>query len=165
MPVASWAVNPPAVAMFFFWAWFVVTGLTLALIDLRVRRLPNRLVALTLAVAIPLLLLHGVLNHSFSLFGSAFLGALTLVVAYGGLHLLGGVGMGDVKYAAVVGLYLGSLSWSALWWGTLMAFLLATGASVWSVSICHRQRGRSMPFGPAMVAGTMGGALISLGGG
>ena len=108
-----------------------------------------------------LLFVHGLLIHSLSQFTSAALGAVTLVLAYGVLHLLGGIGMGDVKYAGVVGLYLGSLSWSALWWGTLVAFLLAASASVWPVSTGQRRSDRVMAFGPAMVVGALAGALIS----
>jgi leader peptidase (prepilin peptidase)/N-methyltransferase len=164
MSGASWSVNPSALTWFTFWMWFVATGATLAIIDFRTQRLPNALVGLTFAVAFCLLLLHGLINQSLSQLGMSVLGALSLAITYGGLHLLGGIGMGDVKYAGVVGLYLGSLSWNALWWGTLMAFLLATGASLWKVSIGRWQRGRAIPFGPAMVVGALVGALISTSG-
>ena len=158
-------IDPPAVTFFLFWMWFVATGATLAIVDFRIQRLPNALVGLTFAVALCLLLLHGAINQSLSQWGMALLGSLTLVIAYGGLHLLGGIGMGDVKYAGVVGLYLGSLSWNALWWGTLMAFLLVTGASLWKVAVGHWQRDRAVPFGPAMVVGALVGVLISASGG
>ena len=170
MLVTVLSMSPFSALMLLFWLWFVLTGVVLAVIDVRIHRLPNVLVGLTFVIGSLLLFVHGLLIHSLSQFTSAALGAVTLVLAYGVLHLLGGIGMGDVKYAGVVGLYLGSISWDALWWGTLMAFLLLTLASVWSVlleqmSLGHQQRGRAMPFGPAMVAGTIGGALISLSGG
>ena len=154
-------MSPIAALMFLFWFWFVLTGVLLAVIDVRIHRLPNVLVGITLVVGSLLLFLHGLLVDSFSQFISAALGASTLVLAYGVLHLLGGIGMGDVKYAAVVGLYLGSLSWSALWWGTLLAFLLAASASFWPASIGQKRSDRGMAFGPAMVVGALAGALIS----
>lgn len=165
MSVSALAVSPVSASMFLFWVWFVVTGSMLAVIDVRIHRLPNVLVGLTFTVSAFLLFLHGILINSLSQFTSANLGALTLVLAYGGLHLLGGIGMGDVKYAGVVGLYLGSLSWSALWWGTLMAFLLAASVSLWPDSTGQRWRDKKMAFGPAMVAGAFAGALISSRGG
>jgi len=161
MTESALAMSPIAALMFLFWFWFVLTGVLLAVIDVRIHRLPNVLVGITLVVGSLLLFLHGLLVDSFSQFISAALGASTLVLAYGVLHLLGGIGMGDVKYAAVVGLYLGSLSWSALWWGTLLAFLLAASASFWPASIGQKRSDRGMAFGPAMVVGALAGALIS----
>jgi len=161
MTESALAMSPIAALMFLFWFWFVLTGVLLAVIDVRIHRLPNVLVGITFVVGSLLLFLHGLLVDSFSQFISAALGASTLVLAYGVLHLLGGIGMGDVKYAAVVGLYLGSLSWSALWWGTLLAFLLAASASFWPASIGQKRSDRGMAFGPAMVVGALAGALIS----
>lgn len=155
------AISQISVLMFLFWFWFVLTGVLLAVIDVRIHRLPNVLVGLTFVVGSLLLFFHGLLHQSLSQFTSAALGAFTLVLAYGVLHLLGGIGMGDVKYAGVVGLYLGSLSWSALWWGTLVAFLLAASASVWPAPTGQRRSDRAMAFGPAMVVGALAGALIS----
>ncbi len=165
MSESALAVSPMSASMFLFWSWFVVTGAFLALIDVRIRRLPNVLVGLTFVVGSFLLFLHGLLIDSLAQFISAALGALALVLAYGALHLLGGIGMGDVKYAGVVGLYLGSISWSAVWWGTLIAFLLAASTSVWPVWIGRPRRGGTMAFGPAMVTGALAGALISSAGG
>ena len=116
MTESALAVGPISFVMFVFWLWFFLTGVILAVIDVRIHRLPNVLVGLTFVVGSLLLFFHGLLNHSLAQFTRAALGALTLVLAYGVLHLLGGVGMGDVKYAGVVGLYLGSLSWSGLRW-------------------------------------------------
>ncbi len=161
MTESALAVNPTSALMFLFWLWFVLTGVVLAVIDVRIHRLPNVLVGLTFVIGSLLLFVHGLLIHSLSQFTSAALGAVTLVLAYGVLHLLGGIGMGDVKYAGVVGLYLGSLSWSALWWGTLVAFLLAASASFWPASIGQKRSDRGMAFGPAMVVGALAGALIS----
>ena len=40
-------------------------------------------------------------------------------------HVTGGIGMGDVKFALVTGWMPGAISWSAVWWGHVAAFVLA----------------------------------------
>ncbi len=144
------------------WAWFILSGALLAAIDLRMHRLPNRLVAGSFAGAVLLTVLRALVDQEPALLGRALLTAGTLVAFYLALHLTGGMGMGDVKYAAVVGLVLGSISWSALWWGTVSAFLLA---GVWVVGRQARSgmdRQQRLAFGPAMVLGAALGGGASL---
>ena len=40
-------------------------------------------------------------------------------------HVTGGIEMGDVKFALVTGWMLGTVTWSAVWWGHVAAFVLA----------------------------------------
>ncbi len=81
-------------------------------------------------------------------------------------HVTGGIGMGDVKFALVTGWMLGTISWSAVWWGHVAAFVLAgvvvTGG--WLLRGWRREHpilfGTFMGFG-VIVAGAA--ALASVG--
>jgi leader peptidase (prepilin peptidase)/N-methyltransferase len=140
--------------------------LTLALItpelvrvDVREHRLPNRLVVPALAMGfaqlIVRMLLTGVIPFEPLVAGGAALGLLLV------LNLVGGMGMGDVKLGAALGL----ASWTAfvaLAWLTL-AFLLGGFASACVLIARARARAMSGPeeagapariaFGPFLLAG------------
>ena len=65
------------------------------------------------------------------------------------LALAGGVGMGDVKLAALIGLACPAAS--AALGAPIAAFLLGGAAA--SVALLRQGRGARIPFGPAMLAG------------
>jgi leader peptidase (prepilin peptidase)/N-methyltransferase len=105
--------------------FLAVLGTQLARIDVTLHLLPNPLVLTLLAVGI-LLLIPGLVNQQVDDLVRALLGALLLFSAYLILGLIspGGIGMGDVKLAAPVGLYLGYLGWSQLLYGGLLGFIV-----------------------------------------
>lgn len=80
-------------------------------------------------------------------------GALVFLV----IHLCGGMGMGDVKYAWVLGFYLRTLSVDAAWWGLWLSFSLAAAVVV-ARRILRYAPGRRIPFGPYL---TVGAAIAS----
>ena len=63
------------------------------------------------------------------------------------------MGLGDVKWAGVLGAYLGWLGWSAMVDGTLIAFIAAAGALV--VARPAGRRRASLPMAPFMVLGAV----------
>jgi leader peptidase (prepilin peptidase)/N-methyltransferase len=81
--------------------------------------------------------------------------SLVAVVAFGIGHLIGGMGMGDVKYAAVTGLALGTIGWTAVWWGHLLGFVLAGGVVVVGLLTGRMHRRSAVPFGPFMALGAL----------
>jgi leader peptidase (prepilin peptidase)/N-methyltransferase len=69
------------------------------------------------------------------------------------------MGMGDVKLAGVLGLFLGWLGWDALAVGALAAFILG---GLFGVALIVARRARSktaIPFGPWMLVGAWIGIL------
>jgi leader peptidase (prepilin peptidase)/N-methyltransferase len=64
-----------------------------------------------------------------------------------------GLGMGDVKLAAVLGLYLGWLGWGPLAVGAFAAFLLGGVFAIILLLARRARRGTGIPFGPWMIAG------------
>ncbi|MBG6083986.1 prepilin peptidase [Zhihengliuella flava] len=141
---------------------FVFLGTRLALIDARTHRLPNRLVGPWYLCAAPLLvgaaLAAGEPGHVLRIVA----GGAILLAFYLLLHLIQpqGMGMGDVKLAGVLGMYLGAASWEHLLLGTLAAFLLG-GAYAAALILTRKASRKSMiPFGPFMLVGTAAALLV-----
>ena len=132
-------------------------GLTLVHIDLRVRRLPDRLVLPAYPVTAVALLACSVITDRWSELGEAAASAGLAVAVFTGLALLspgaGGLGLGDVKLAGVLAALLGWFDWRAAAIGLAAGFVL--GGLVAAVLLLTRQADRHshIAFGPAMVAG------------
>ena len=75
---------------------------------------------------------------------------LAVVVAYPG-----GMGLGDVKLAGVIGAALGFLSYPALVVGAFAAFVIGALAGVGLMVVRHATGRTAVPFGPFMVAGAL----------
>lgn len=146
-------------AAFLYLAAFSVV---LALIDLDTHTLPNAIVLPGYLVGAALLGAAGFLTADYAALGSAGIGLVSLFGLYLLMALLypGGMGLGDVKLAGVLGLYLGYLGWGSLIVGTFAAFLLG-GAFAIALLVSRRATRKSgIPFGPWMLAGTWVGILF-----
>ncbi|WP_250031818.1 prepilin peptidase [Paractinoplanes maris] len=126
----------------------VVPGLLLALIDLRCLRLPDPLVAGLGVTALPLALLRP------DRLVPALLAGLVVFAAYLMIALLpgGGLGLGDVKLAAVLATILGFAGWPAVVTGLVVPHLINGPIAL---ALLLRGRGRPLPFGPALLAGAL----------
>ncbi len=143
------------------WSWFVVTALMLSKIDFCEHRLPNLLVFSAYLGGLLGFALVSQAQGEFILLVNAFAGSLGASLAYLVIHFLGGMGMGDVKYAAVVGLYLGSLGWTYLYIGSLISF---ASAAIWVLPLMLSKRiTRNVPFGPFMAFGVVVAGIIAMG--
>ena len=86
---------------------------------------------------------------------TALIGAGTLFGLYLALALIspGGMGLGDVKLAGLLGLYLGYLGWAPLIVGAFGAFLLGGVFGLLLLLSRKAKRRSSIPFGPWMLLG------------
>ena len=144
-------------------ALLVLLGILLATVDLRHQLLPNRLVLPFLGLAVLLLSLPALVDSTWQRLPGAVLGSLALFGVYliAALSKPGGIGMGDVKLAAVVGLYAGYqglASWIAVLLG---AFLLNSLVIIVLMLARVLKRDSDIPFGPSMIAVAL---LVSLAG-
>jgi leader peptidase (prepilin peptidase)/N-methyltransferase len=132
-----------------------VVGVLLAVVDLRHRLLPNRVVLPALAAGTALLLLAAVADGAWDALLRAVLGAAALFAVYLVLALVspGGLGMGDVKLAALLGLYLGWLGWAAVVLGALAGFVVQAVVALGLLATRRIGLRGELPFGPAMLAG------------
>ncbi len=133
-----------------------------AAIDFKIRKIPNRFLFPSFGITAVLLSLATLFTGG----GPAELGrALGCgLVGYGLFYLLsltGGMGLGDVKLAAILGGYCGWLGWSTAGAGIFLAFI--TGG-VWALILvisgrAHRQT--AIAFGPWLCVGALLGILIA----
>jgi leader peptidase (prepilin peptidase)/N-methyltransferase len=132
-------------------------SLALALIDLDVRRLPNSIVLPSYAVGAALLAPPAVLGPDWAAAGRALLAMAVLFLVFFAIAYLyrGGMGLGDVKLAGVLGLYLGWLGWSSVVVGAFSGFLLGGLVGIGLMVARRASRRTAIPFGPFMLAGAL----------
>jgi leader peptidase (prepilin peptidase) / N-methyltransferase len=130
-------------------------GVLLAVVDLQHRLLPNRVVVPSLGLGVALLVLPAALEGAWPALLRAVLGAGALFAAFLVLALVspGGMGMGDVKLAALVGLHLGWLGWAAVALGAVAGFVVQAVVALGLLASRRIGLRAELPFGPAMLAG------------
>lgn len=147
-------------------AWVALAWIAAPIVrtDLARHRIPDALNLAAAAAGALLLLVPGDL----SAYGRAWLAALAVTGVLLALALVGpsGLGMGDVKLAPALGLYLGYLGWEAVLVGILAGFVLGALAAIAILVrdvVARRPVGgalrRALPFGPFLLLGTLVGLL------
>ncbi len=138
-------------------AWLALIAVPLALIDVAVHRLPDRLTAPAFAGTLALLTVAALTAHQPDRLARAAIGAAALVGFYLALCLLrpGQMGLGDAKIAASIGLVLGWAGWQALLTGTFAGFALAAVYGVLQMATHQATRASQLPLGPFILLGTL----------
>ncbi|NIA26068.1 MAG: prepilin peptidase [Gammaproteobacteria bacterium] len=164
--IAAWFIGQEWILIPYL--WFVAVTIVLGLTDLDHHRIPNRILYPSTAIGL-VLLVGGAFadgaaeNLPRALAGGAIYFGLLFIIA---LAARGGFGMGDVKLAFFLGLFLAYASWGILVVGIFLAFFVGGLGAI--VLLVTRLRGRKDPiaFGPALIAGAwiaipMGQSLLS----
>ncbi|WP_052500588.1 prepilin peptidase [Arthrobacter sp. SPG23] len=153
-----------AMAWRFGWSWVLpaflflcAAGLVLSRVDLEHKLLPNKMVVPTLGIGLLLLLLDAGTNQRCGNLLVAAIGCVVTFVIYLILALISprGMGMGDVKLSAPLGLYLGYLSVGHLVLGIALGFIVGAVTSVLLVTSGFAGRNTAIPFGPSMFVGCL----------
>ncbi|MFK8848828.1 prepilin peptidase [Streptomyces sp. Ac-502] len=151
------------------WLAAAPVAVLLAVVDWRVRRLPDVLTLPLAAGAVLLLGLVALSGGGAGVWGGALLGGLGLGGFYFVLYLVNpaGMGLGDVKLAIGLGVTLGWYGWAILITGAFLGLLL--GALYGCGLLLRRARGAearddgpepAMPYGPFMIIGALLGVLL-----
>lgn len=139
-----------------------VLGVQLARIDFSLHLLPNPLVLFVFLGGFSLFLASVFAVPQWASLLRALAGAAILFVIYLILALIspGAIGMGDVKLAGPVGLYLGYLGWTQLLYGGLLGFVLNGVVTLLVLSRSRPERAAEVAHGPSMLAAAAGIALF-----
>jgi leader peptidase (prepilin peptidase) / N-methyltransferase len=135
--------------------WLALCAVPLVFIDAAVRRLPDVLTGLAFAGTVLLLLAAAAAGGHWVFLARAVLGGTTLVGFYLILALISpsGLGMGDVKAAAGLGVMLAWPGWASLIAGSFAGFVLAAVYGAVLLISGRATRKSQFPFGPFMIAG------------
>lgn len=135
---------------------FGAVAATITVTDLAARRIPNRVVIPAYVTGSILLVMASAGSGLWWPLARAATGAVLLAGFYLALGLAfpSGMGLGDAKWAAVIGLYLGYLGWTALPTATLLAFGTAA-VVVLAGMVGKRGRRFALPMAPFMTAGAL----------
>jgi leader peptidase (prepilin peptidase)/N-methyltransferase len=140
-------------------AYLVLTAALVALsaIDLEHYLLPNRIVYPAGIAGVALLALASALEHEWGAFGRGLAGGAIAFAFFATIHVISpnGMGFGDVRLSAVLGLHLGWLGWQELAGGLFAGFVYGAVIGVALIVVGARGRRQHIPFGPFLAAGTM----------
>jgi leader peptidase (prepilin peptidase)/N-methyltransferase len=151
---SDWAL--PAFLVFFA-ALVAVT-----VIDLEHYIVPNRIVLATLVVSVPLLGLAALVEGDWLSLRTALIGSVAAGAGLLVINLISprGMGMGDVKLALVLGLYLGWLDLGHVLLGLFLGFLLGAVGGVALIALKLRTRRDHVPFAPFLAGGAVLAVLL-----
>ncbi|MFJ4518478.1 prepilin peptidase [Streptomyces sp. NPDC088816] len=144
------------------WLLAAPVGVLLALVDLRVHRLPDVLTLPLAAATAALLGVAAALPAAAGSWSTALLGGLALGAAYFVLFLVNpaGMGFGDVKLALALGAALGWYGWPVLVVGAFTGLLYGAGYGLGLVVLRRAGRKSAIALGPFMLGGALTGVLL-----
>lgn len=137
--------------------YFTAMGISLTMIDLDVRRLPNAIVHPSYVVLTALLIAAALSGDDPGALVRAGIGAVALYVGYFALAFVypAGMGFGDVKLAGIVGGVLGFLGYPVLVVGAFAAFFIGAVCGITALLARRGSGDRSLAFGPFMIVGAL----------
>ncbi|OOP60652.1 prepilin peptidase [Arthrobacter sp. SRS-W-1-2016] len=141
-----------------------VLAVQLSRLDVAHHLLPNPLVLSLLAGGLVLLTTSAALLPDWPGLLRAAAGGVILFLGYLILGLIspGGLGMGDVKLAAPLGMYLGYLGWTQLVYGSLLGFVVGGVMTVLMLRLKRGIKPAEVAHGPAMLAAAIGVVLLAV---
>ncbi|UFU15825.1 prepilin peptidase [Curtobacterium sp. C1] len=140
-------------------------SVALTMIDLDTHRLPDAVVLPSYPILIVLLAVSSASGGDWGALGRGLIGMVGLASIYllAAIVVPGGMGMGDVKLAGIIGLVLAYLGWGPLAVGSFAAFQLGGTFAIVLVTLRRTDRKGGIPFGPWMVSGAWVGVFFGTG--
>jgi leader peptidase (prepilin peptidase)/N-methyltransferase len=144
--------------------WLVVCGVPLAVIDVKIRRLPDLLTGACLAGIVVALTAAAAHAGAWHVLGRAAIGAVVVALCFALLAVArpGAAGLGDAKLSLSTGALAAWFGWGALVGSLLAAFLLA---AAWGICLIAARRASlrrtQLAFGPFLLAGCLLAVLVA----
>ncbi|WTL75731.1 A24 family peptidase [Streptomyces sp. NBC_01518] len=144
------------------WLLVAPVAVLLALVDLRVHRLPDVLTLPLAAATLALLGIAAALPAEAGSWPTALYGGLALGATYLVLYLINpsGMGFGDVKLALGLGTALGWYGWPVLVTGAFAGILYGAVYGLGMVALRRAGRKTAIPLGPFMLGGAFTGLML-----
>ncbi len=121
-----------------------------AVIDARYQRIPTPLATAVAVVGMVALTVAAVASGEVSSLGRALLASVAVGAGYLLLWRYAGLGLGDVRLAAALGLFAGWAGWPVVLAFIVLAHVLLLPLALWRLA--RRARG-DLPFAPGLVVG------------
>lgn len=141
------------------WWLFAAGGAVLLVVDAQQHLLPARLVYPLGAVVAAALVVAAIVGGEWGRLLRAVLAAAVVTIGWLAVKFAApaAVGLGDVRLFSLTGGLLGWLSWWAVLYGEMAAFVLAGIMAVLTVILAPGRpiRGRQLPLGPAIIVGAL----------
>jgi leader peptidase (prepilin peptidase)/N-methyltransferase len=150
-----WRIGPTAALAAF--AYLGAVGTVVSLVDLRTRRLPNRVVLPSYPVTLALLVVASEVQGRWWPLGRAVIAAAVVAGFYLALGLAfpHGLGLGDAKLGGLLALGLGWWGWTVLTTGVLAGWCLAALVLVARYGTRPATRGQPIALGPWLCLGAL----------
>lgn len=129
----------------------------LSVVDLERMRLPTPIVLTAAGLGLPLLVAASAQAHAWGSLEHAAVGAVACGAAFLAVALAvpKGLGLGDVRLAALLGAFLGWLGYRPMAVGFLLALLAGGVAGVGLLLLKRGGRSTRIPFGPFLAGGSL----------
>lgn len=155
-----WRVGPAAALGAF--AYLGAVGTVASIVDLRTRRLPDKVILPSYPVTVALLAVAAGVEHDWwpltrATIAAVLVASFYLTLALGFPH---GLGLGDVKLGGLLALGLGWLGWPSLTSGILATWGLAALALLARSTMRRERRERTIALGPFLCLGALAAAVI-----
>ncbi len=132
---------------------FLAGSGTLAVIDARTKRLPNRIMFPLYGLGAVGLTLASALGHEWWRMAVALVSAALLYGLFWLFWFFGPMGFGDVKLVGVLGLFLGWVGLPAVVTGLILGMLAATFVAIGLVIARRATLKTELAYGPYLIAG------------
>jgi leader peptidase (prepilin peptidase)/N-methyltransferase len=153
--VLVWRIGPTAALAGF--AYLGAVGTVASVIDLRTRRLPDKIILPSYPITVALLAVAAGVGQDWWPLARAVIAAALVAGFYLALGLAfpHGLGLGDTKLGALLALGLGWLGWPTLTTGVLAAWGTAALALLALLAIGPHRRDRTIALGPWLCLGAL----------
>ena len=137
------------------WISFSIFALPLTVIDIKLHRLPDILTGSLFLTSFVAILVMSVSHHAYERLVPSVVGTVALVAFYFAIALIskGGMGLGDVKLSASVGLISGYFGLNAVFVSSFAAFFFGSLIGLLLMAAKKANRKTPIPFGPFMILG------------